>query len=64
MTTAITIILLISLIWYLIGSVGGLWVSKKIYPKLTSYDYLLCFTIGGIGGLLTILIGSTYVRKW
>lgn len=61
--TTIAIILLISLLWYLIGSVGGLWISKKVYPVLTNYDYLFCFTIGGIGGLLTILIGSTYVRK-
>ena len=58
-------IYLYGLIWYLIGSIIGSYVSYKVYPKLTSGDLLFMFTIGGVGGLLTVIIGLTHVDfKW
>lgn len=56
-------IILISIVWYLIGSVGGLWLSRKVYPKTTNGDLVFLFTIGGIGGLLTFFIGLSYLPK-
>jgi len=57
---------LIAIIRYLIGSIGGLWLSRKIYPKTTNGDLVFAFTIGGVGGLLTFLIGLTHlpIGKW
>ena len=56
-------IILTSIVWYLIGSIGGLWLSRKVYPKITNGDMVFLFTIGGIGGLLTFLIGLTFLPK-
>jgi len=47
----------------LIGSIGGLWISRKISPKITNGDLVLLFTIGGVGGLLTFFIGLTHLPK-
>lgn len=49
--------------WYLIGSVGGCFISYKIYPKLTISDFIFLFTIGGLGGLITIACGLEYLPK-
>lgn len=57
-------ILTLAVLWYLIGSVGGLWISKKIYPIITKKDLVFLFTIGGIGGLLTIYIGLTFLLNY
>jgi hypothetical protein len=56
-------IILIAIVWYLIGSISGLWISRKIYPKTTNGDLVFLFTIGGIGGLLTFVIGLTELPK-
>lgn len=56
-------IILIAIVWYLIGSFGGLWLSRKVYPKTTNGDLVFLFTIGGIGGLLTFFIGLIYLPK-
>ncbi len=37
----------ISIVWYLIGSIGGLWLSRKVYPKTTNGDLVFLFTMGG-----------------
>ncbi len=54
-------IILITISWYLIGSIGGLWILRKIYPKTTNGDLVFLFTIGGISGLLTVFIGLIYL---
>jgi hypothetical protein len=54
---------LIFILWYLLGSIGGLWLSKKNYPKITIGDLVFLFTLGGIGGLLTFLVGLIYLPK-
>lgn len=56
-------IILITIVWYLIGSIGGLCLSRKIYSKTTNRDLVFLFTIGGIGGLFTFFIGLTYLSK-
>ena len=53
----------ISIVWYLIGSIGGLWLSRKVYPKTTNGDLVFLFTMGGMGGLLTFLIGLICLPK-
>jgi FtsH-binding integral membrane protein len=54
---------IIAIVWYLIGSIGGLWLSRKIYPKTTNGDLVFLFTIGGIVGIVTFLIGLIYLPK-
>lgn len=56
-------ILLIAIVWYLIGSIAGLLLSRKVDPKTTNGDLVFLFTIGGIGGVLTFFIGLTYLPK-
>lgn len=56
-------IILILITWYLIGSIGGLYLSRKIHKKTNRRDLFFLFTIGGIGGLLTFLIGICYLPK-
>lgn len=56
-------IYLLVIIWYLIGSIGGLLLSYLIIPKITNGDLFFIFSIGGIGGLLTLIIGLTYLPK-
>lgn len=58
-----TTIILIAIAWYLIGSIGGLWIARKIYPKTTIGDLITFFTIGGVGGMLTFLIGLLYLPQ-
>lgn len=55
--------IILIVIWYFVGSMGGLWVSIKIYPKIRNRDLVFLFTICGIGGLLTFFIGLTYLPK-
>ena len=61
-------ILITLIIWCFIGSIGGLWLSRKLYPKTTIGDLIFLFTIGGISGLLTIFIAISYIvpksRLW
>lgn len=54
-------IIILIIIWYLIGSIGGLYISYKIYPEITLKDIIIFLTIGGWGGLITIIIGLTYL---
>lgn len=56
-------IVLLAILWYLIGAFGGLLVSKKIHPVITNGDLVFLFTLGGIAGLLTVLIGLAYLPK-
>lgn len=55
--------ILIAIGWYFIGSIGGLWLSRQIYPKTTNGDLVFLFTIGGIGGLGTFFIGLAFAPK-
>ncbi len=54
-------IYIIIFIWYLIGSLGALWCGYKIYPKITNGDLIFAFTLGGLGGLVTFLIGILFM---
>ena len=54
-------IILIAIVWYLIGCVGGGYLSYKVYPEITIKDTIFLLTIGGIGGLITFCIGLTYL---
>ena len=56
-------IIIIAIVWYLIGSVGGLWLSRKIYGKTTNGDLVFLFTIGGLAGLLNFIIGLSHLPK-
>lgn len=49
-------------LWYSIGSFGGLILLLKIYPETRSRDLLFLFTIGGIGGLITFIIGLIFLK--
>jgi hypothetical protein len=51
------------ILWYLVGSIGGLWISRKIYKKTSVYDFVYLFTLGGIGGLITIIIGLIFLPR-
>jgi hypothetical protein len=56
--------------WYLLGSISLLLSLRKIDidNETTIGDLLLSLTIGGLGGIMTILIALPYVidfdRKW
>ena len=52
---------LLIVLWYLIGSVGGLYIAIKIDPVVRVKDLVFCFTIAGIGGIVTILTGLFYI---
>jgi len=54
-------IILIGIAWYLIGSVGGGYLSYKVYPEITVKDIIFLLTIGGLCGLITFCIGLTYL---
>lgn len=56
--TTTTIIL--ALIWYLIGSLGGMWISRKMYPSTSIFDLIVFFTAGGILGALNVIIGFIF----
>ena len=45
------------ILWYLIGSIGGLYLSYLRFSKVTVSDLIFLLTIGGIGGVLTVVIG-------
>ena len=49
-------VILIILVWYLIGSVGGFFLFKKQFSNVTIGDIVFIFTIGGAVGLFTVLI--------
>jgi hypothetical protein len=57
------IIILIGLVWYLIGSIGGLLLSRKTISKTTNGDLVFLFTLGGIGGLITFFIALSLIPK-
>lgn len=48
-------------IWYLIGSFGLIFIGRKINGITTRKDLILGFTIGGLGGVMTLLIGLPYI---
>ncbi len=51
------IAVLYCVLWYLIGSVGGIVMWYKIHPSTVKADsYFFMFTLGGIGGMATFLI--------
>lgn len=54
--------LIISL-WYLVGCIGGGYLAYKIYSKITIWDIVFFLTIGGLGGIITILVGLTHAGK-
>jgi hypothetical protein len=54
-------IIIISILWYLIGSIGVLCISRKIYPVTTIKDLLFCFTVAGLGGIVGVLIGLAFI---
>ena len=59
------IIVLISILWYLIGSIGGLLVLIFDYKQeINTVDILFFFTIGGIGGLSTVFMGLDINKRF
>lgn len=57
------IYLILILVWYFIGSIGGIFIASKINPKITNGDTVFIFTVGGISGILTVIIGLTHLPK-
>ncbi len=57
-------IYLIIALWYLIGSIGGMYISYKIYKEITIGDVVIYLTVGGISGLFTILYELTHTDLW
>ena len=55
--------ILIAIIWYLIGSIGGGYVGYKIYSEITTKDIIFLLTIGGLGGLIFFCAGL-YQLNW
>lgn len=53
----------LAILWYLVGSVGGLFLLTKITRKITYRDLVFLFTIGGLGGLLTVLVALTHLPR-
>jgi len=49
--------------WYLIGFIGGIFINRKLKGEITIGDAIFFFTIGGVGGLITVLIGMTHLSK-
>jgi hypothetical protein len=58
-----TMIYLIIITWYLIGSIGLIWIGRQIDGRTTRKDLIVGFTIGGLGGLITWLIGIPHLMK-
>lgn len=56
----------IIILWYLTGVIGGLFISRKIYPETNIGGLLFLLTIGGMGGLITVVTGLIYLprSKW
>lgn len=50
-----TIIILVT-IWYLLGSIGSSYVMYKDFGYLTLRDLIICFSLGGFGGIISLLI--------
>ena len=54
-------IYLIIITWYLIGCIGLIWIGRKIDGRTTRKDLLIGLTIGGIGGIITVLVGLPHL---
>jgi len=54
-------IYLIIISWYLIGAFGLIWIGRKIDGRTTRKDILVGLTLGGIGGLMTWIIGLSHL---
>ncbi len=55
------IIIVFSILWYLVGSIGGMIIHKK-YKELRFLDYLFIFTIGGLSGIFNVIFGLAYLK--
>lgn len=47
--------------WYLIGCIGFIWIVRKMSGRTTRRDLLIGLTIGGIGGVITVLVGLCHL---
>ena len=49
-------IIIAIVLWYLLGLFGGLFIMHLENNQITLSDLLFSLTLGGLGGLLTIII--------
>ena len=48
----------IGIIWYLIGCFGAMLLLKKKMDRIRVDDIVFSLTIGGLGGIMTVIIGA------
>lgn len=58
------IYLIIAIVWYLIGSIGILIINLKVSKIITIGDIIMILTMGGMGGLFTVIIGGLNLFKY
>lgn len=47
--------------WGLIGFFSALYISRKINKGATIYDMLFLLTLGAMGGIVTLIVGSLFL---